>query len=112
MCPPRRTESSSGLPAANSAQCARCHTPRMPPAPIRKLSPLADRARTDGVHIYHLNIGQPDLAAPQSLMEGIRHYEGTLLPYAPSAGIDETVTAWQAYYEQVGLHFDHDQLLV
>jgi aspartate aminotransferase len=82
------------------------------PSPIRKLTPLADRARAAGVRIYHLNIGQPDLLAPTSLMEGIRHYEGDLLPYAPSSGIDETVEAWQAYYEQVGLRFERNQLLV
>ena len=82
------------------------------PSPIRKLSPLADRARADGVYLYHLNIGQPDLLAPQSLMDGIRRYEGDLLPYAPSAGVDETVAAWQEYYEQVGLHFERQELLV
>lgn len=82
------------------------------PSPIRKLSPLADRARADGVHLYHLNIGQPDLLAPQSLMDGIRQYQGDLLPYAPSSGVDETVAAWQDYYEQVGLHFERRDLLV
>jgi aspartate aminotransferase len=82
------------------------------PSPIRKLTPLANRARADGVHIYHLNIGQPDLAAPESLLEGIRHYQGDILPYAPSGGIEETVAAWQAYYRQLGLDFDASQLLV
>jgi aspartate aminotransferase len=36
------------------------------PSPIRKLSPLAERAKADGVGIYHLNIGQPDLSTPAS----------------------------------------------
>lgn len=82
------------------------------PSPIRKLTPLADRAREDGVSILHLNIGQPDLAAPDALMEGIRQYESPLLPYAPSHGIAGTVRAWQRYYDQVGVHFDISQLLV
>lgn len=81
-------------------------------SPIRKLTPLADRALAEGVHIYHLNIGQPDLATPEALMEGIREYDSTLLPYAPSQGLDETVAAWQEYYDQVGVHFERDQLLV
>jgi len=33
----------------------------MPQSPIRKLAPLAAQAEEKGVHIYHLNIGQPDL---------------------------------------------------
>lgn len=81
-------------------------------SPIRKLTPLADRALAEGVHIYHLNIGQPDLATPEALMEGIREYDSTLLPYAPSQGLDGTVAAWQEYYDQVGVHFERDQLLV
>lgn len=82
------------------------------PSPIRKLTPLADRARAEGVHIYHLNIGQPDLLAPHSLMEGIRDYRGDLLPYAPSAGLDDTVAAWQAYYAQIGVNLKQSELLV
>jgi aspartate aminotransferase len=82
------------------------------PSPIRKLTPLADRARADGVSILHLNIGQPDLTAPQALMEGIQRYESPLLPYAPSQGITGTVNAWQRYYDTVGIHFETDQLLV
>ena len=33
----------------------------MPASPIRKLAPLADAAKQRGVHVFHLNIGQPDL---------------------------------------------------
>ena len=36
----------------------------MPASPIRKLAPLADAAKQRGVHVYHLNIGQPDLPTP------------------------------------------------
>ena len=37
----------------------------MPASPIRKLAPLADAAKARGTHVYHLNIGQPDLPTPQ-----------------------------------------------
>ena len=37
----------------------------MPASPIRKLAPLADAAKQRGVHVFHLNIGQPDLPTPQ-----------------------------------------------
>lgn len=33
----------------------------MPASPIRKLAPLADAAKQRGIHVFHLNIGQPDL---------------------------------------------------
>ena len=36
----------------------------MPASPIRKLAPLADAAKQRGVHVFHLNIGQPDLPTP------------------------------------------------
>jgi aspartate aminotransferase len=39
----------------------------MPASPIRKLMPLADAAKRRGVHVYHLNIGQPDLPTPDAL---------------------------------------------
>ena len=38
----------------------------MPASPIRKLAPLADAAKQRGVHVFHLNIGQPDLPTPQA----------------------------------------------
>lgn len=82
------------------------------PSPMRKLAPLANRAVAEGVHIYHLNIGQPDLPTPDSIMEGIHEFSGKQLPYAPSQGLEETVQAWRQYYAGVGLQFDTDQILV
>jgi aspartate aminotransferase len=82
------------------------------PSPIRKLTPLADGAKARGVKVYHLNIGQPDISAPDELMAGIREFRSDLLPYAPSQGLPETVAAWQEYYANLGIGFDRDQILV
>lgn len=82
------------------------------PSPIRKLTPHAERAKAEGVHVYHLNIGQPDLPIPHEIVERIRAFEGPLLPYAPSQGIAEVVDAWRAYYASLGIAFDRDQILV
>ena len=41
-------------------------------SPIRKLAPLADAAKQRGVHVFHLNIGQPDLPTPQVAIDAIR----------------------------------------
>jgi aspartate aminotransferase len=82
------------------------------PSPIRKLSPLAERAKAEGVHVYHLNIGQPDILTPPALMQGIREYAGEILPYAPSQGLPETVDAWREYYANHGIQLERNQLLV
>ena len=36
----------------------------MPESPIRKLVPFAEVAKKKGVHVHHLNIGQPDIETP------------------------------------------------
>ncbi|NLN36293.1 MAG: pyridoxal phosphate-dependent aminotransferase, partial [Bacteroidales bacterium] len=38
---------------------------KMPASPIRKLVPYAEAAKKRGVKVYHLNIGQPDIASPR-----------------------------------------------
>ncbi len=82
------------------------------PSPIRKLTPLADRAKAQGVHIYHLNIGQPDILTPAALMRGIREYDARVLRYAPSQGLSETIDAWREYYAHHGIELERNQLLV
>ena len=51
----------------------------MPASPIRKLAPLADAAKQRGVHVYHLNIGQPDLPTPRAALDAIRNVDRTVL---------------------------------
>lgn len=34
-------------------------------SPIRKLVPFADEAKSRGIKVYHLNIGQPDIKTPR-----------------------------------------------
>ncbi|HEX8917715.1 MAG TPA: pyridoxal phosphate-dependent aminotransferase [Chloroflexota bacterium] len=82
------------------------------PSPMRKLTPFAERAVAQGTHIYHLNIGQPDLPLPTAILEGIRRYQSNLLPYAPSQGIAETIDAWRTYYRNLGVELERNELLV
>ena len=58
----------------------------MPASPIRKLVPYADAAKRDGVKVYHLNIGQPDLPTPQKALDALKHIDRTTLEYSPSDG--------------------------
>ena len=55
----------------------------MPASPIRKLAPLSDRAKANGVKVYHLNIGQPDLPSPQVALDAIRSIDRKTLEYSP-----------------------------
>src|SRR6188508_1526563 len=75
----------------------------MPASPIRKLMPLADEARNRGIHIYHLNIGQPDLDTPEPMRRRLRELKDTIFAYTPSGGTPEYVTTVKAYYEVLGI---------
>ena len=58
----------------------------LPASPIRKLSHQAALAEERGVSIYHLNIGQPDLASPPKALEAIRNFKEQVIAYGPSEG--------------------------
>jgi aspartate aminotransferase len=74
----------------------------LPASPIRKLVPLADDAIRRGIHVYHLNIGQPDLPTPSALRQRLRELP-EVLAYTPSIGTPEFLTALQGYYRRLGL---------
>ena len=59
----------------------------LPASPIRKLVPYAEAAKARGVHVYHLNIGQPDIATPPEFFEAIKDADVRVLAYSHSAGI-------------------------
>ena len=58
----------------------------MPFSPIRKLAPYADAAKRNGVKVYHLNIGQPDIKTPQCALDALKNIDRTILEYSPSDG--------------------------
>ena len=64
----------------------------MPASPIRKLAPSADAAKQRGVHLFHLQIGQPDLSTPQVAIDAIRNIDRKVLEYSPSAGYRSSVS--------------------
>ena len=66
----------------------------MPASPIRKLAPLADAAKQRGIHVFHLNIGQPDLPTPEVAIEAIRNIDRKVLEYSPSAGYRSSARSW------------------
>src|SRR5689334_23773027 len=80
-------------------------------SPIRRLAPYAEAATKEGVKVYQLNIGQPDLPTPEIVMERIRSYPGKYVPYAPSPGTAEFREGMSRYYASVGLEFTPAEIL-
>lgn len=68
------------------------------PSPIRKLKPYADKAKERGIHVYHLNIGQPDIPTPQPVLEAVRGYDEEVLSYGPAQGFLELREAIAQYF--------------
>lgn len=60
----------------------------MPASPIRKLAPFAEQAKKNGIHIFHLNIGQPDIETPYQFWEAIKNIDRKVLEYSPSDGFE------------------------
>jgi len=81
-------------------------------SPIRRLVPLAVAAKKRGIHVYHLNIGQPDIPTPQSFMEGIRSANIDVLSYAPAYGIPATIEALLQFYANMGVELTEEELRV
>ena len=73
----------------------------MPASPIRKLAPLADAAKQRGIHVYHLNIGQPDLPTPRAALDAIRNIDRTVLEYSPSQGYRSYREKLVGYYKNM-----------
>ena len=84
----------------------------MPGSPIRRLASLAEDRKKLGIHVYHLNIGQPDLPTAPEVFEVIRAFSEKTIAYAPSNGIPLPLTAWKHYLEHFGIYFDESELIV
>ncbi len=83
----------------------------MPASPIRKLMPLADAARRRGVHVYHLNIGQPDLETPPEIRERLKSLKDRVFAYSPSAGTPEYLEALRGYYARLNVSLSLEELI-
>lgn len=81
-------------------------------SPMRKFAPAARRAQERGVSIYHLNIGQPDIATPEAYFRTLRQFSNPVVEYAPSDGVDELLNAVRGYYGKIGVELDRGNMLV
>lgn len=84
----------------------------MPESPIRKLVPLADAAKRRGIKVYHLNIGQPDLATPQEGLDALRNIDRKVLEYSPSDGYRSLREKLVGYYDQYQIKLTPDDIII
>ena len=75
----------------------------MPSSPIRKLAPLSAEAERQGVKVYHLNIGQPDLPTPQKGLDALKAITRKTLEYSPSDGYLSLREKLVDYYAKFGI---------
>ena len=84
----------------------------MPASPIRKLVPLANAAKARGVHVYHLNIGQPDVPTPPEAFEALTRLDRKVLEYSPSEGLLSLRQKLEQYYHKFNINVDVDDIIV
>lgn len=84
----------------------------MPASPIRKLVPFAEAAKLRGTKVYHLNIGQPDIETPKMVLDAVRNSDFKVLEYSHSAGNESYRRKLVGYYESVGIHVNHQQIII
>lgn len=84
----------------------------MPQSPIRKLAPLAYKAEDEGVKIYRLNIGQPDLPTPQKALDCLKTIYRKTLEYSPSQGYKSLREALVNYYNRYQIKLTADEIII
>ena len=84
----------------------------MPSSPIRKLVPFAELAKKQGVKIYHLNIGQPDIATPISFLNAVKNADLKVLEYSHSAGNESYRKKLCSYYQEYNILLDHNDIMI
>lgn len=84
----------------------------MPPSPIRKLVPFAEAAKKRGIKVHHLNIGQPDIETPPSILDAVRHADIHVLAYSHSAGNESYRKKLVQYYHKNGIELDYTDIII
>lgn len=84
----------------------------MPSSPVRKLVPFAEAAKKRGIHIYPLNIGQPDIKTPSQAIQAVKDTDMEILAYSHSAGNESYRTKLVAHYNKIEMGLTIDDVIV
>ena len=69
-------------------------------------------AKKQGKHIYHLNIGQPDLPTPEAFYEAVHDFDARTLEYEASPGMPVLIDAVRNYYKELGVDLEPQDVLI
>jgi aspartate aminotransferase len=84
----------------------------MPASPIRKLVPYAEAAKKKGIKVYHLNIGQPDIETPPSILDAVKNCNIKVLEYSHSAGNESYRKKLVTYYAKNGIDITSSDIII
>src|SRR5690606_28467996 len=84
----------------------------MPASPIRKLVPYAEAAKKRGIHVIHLNIGQPDIKTPKVALDAVRNHNIEVLAYSMTEGSETYREKIAAYYAKKDIHVTAKEIIV
>ncbi len=84
----------------------------LPASSIRKLIPYSDAAKSRGIHVFHLNIGQPDIKTPDTFLHAIRNYQVDVLEYGPSNGLLAYRKGLVKYYAEYGVEATENEIFI
>ena len=85
---------------------------QMPSSPIRKLVPFAEQAKSEGAHVYHLNIGQPDIKTPEIALDAVKNNNISILAYSRSEGSDQYRSKLADYYKVNQIEVEANDIIV
>lgn len=83
----------------------------LPVSATRKLTPYALKAKEEGVKVYHLNIGDPDVKTPEVLIDVLHKWEINPIRYANSVGEKVFLDAMVEYYSRLGYKIESKDLI-
>jgi aspartate aminotransferase len=81
-------------------------------SPIRKLAAIANQTMKKGISIFHLNIGQPDIATPDIFYQNIRNFSDKVLSYGPSDGMEELKKAMITYFSHYKINLELKDIVI
>lgn len=84
----------------------------LPWSPIRSLMPFARQAKSEGVAILHLNIGQPDIPTPPSALQKLKEDHVPIIEYGPSEGLESLRNAVADYYRSFAPSIEFEDVYV
>ena len=105
ICLLKTTKKNKGMPAISSKGKS------MPQSPIRKLVPYAENAKKNGIKVFHLNIGQPDIKTPQVALDAVKNNDIEVLSYARSEGSEVYREKLSNYYAKNNINVTANDII-